>query len=54
MKYRIRFTFRGQRHGYYFTEWFDTLDEAKMFVEFTDAYGELFPQAIEDENGEVV
>lgn len=54
MKYRVRYTFRGQRHGYHYTEWYETVDDALAWVAASDGYGELFPQAVEDEDGNVV
>lgn len=52
--YRVRFTFNSQMHGYFYSEWFDTLEEAKNFEMFANQSRGVFPQAIEDEDGEVV
>jgi hypothetical protein len=53
MKYRVGFSFSLRDYAQYFTEWFDTLDEAKEFA-LTAGYHGIFPNYIEDENGDVV
>lgn len=49
MKYRVKFKFWGQ---VWYTEWFDTLDDAMNFTNSADYHGGIFPLAIEDENGD--
>lgn len=51
MRYRAYFKFWG-RVGYYYTEWFDTLGEARDFV--TDAGSTVAVFFIENEDCEVV
>lgn len=52
--FRVKFQFNSQMTGYYFSEWFDTLEEAKNFVMFADQSRGTNPMSIEDENGEVI
>lgn len=52
MQYRVEFTI--WRGGVYYTEWFDTEAEAHQFVRNAFATTEIFPQHIEDSNGEVI
>jgi hypothetical protein len=50
MKYRVEF--KLQNGGIYFTEWFETLNEAALFVTEADLYGRVTPRLIENEDGE--
>lgn len=50
MKYRVEF--RVPYGGIYFTEWFETLTEAKIFVEEADR--SVYVVLIEDEEGEAI
>ena len=52
--FRVKFQFNSQMTGYFYSEWFETLEEAKNFVMFAEQTRGIFPQAIEDENGEVI
>lgn len=54
MRYRVEFSFNSQMSGYYYSEWFDTLEEAKNFVMFAKQARGVYPHLIEDENGEVI
>ena len=54
MRYRVQFSFSAMRSGYYYTEWFDTLEEATTFVARATALSDLHVPQIEDEDGEVV
>lgn len=52
MQYRVRFAI--WRGGVYFTEWFDTESEAHQFVRDAYRMTEIYPQHIENSDGEVV
>lgn len=51
MQYRVKFAIYG---GVYFTEWFDIESEAHRFVRNAIGTGSVFPQHIENSNGEVL
>ncbi|UPU15913.1 hypothetical protein [Stenotrophomonas virus Jojan60] len=51
--FRVKFAFWSMPGGYYYTEWFDTLPEARTFVNQAFKDGGIDVRAIEDENGEV-
>ena len=53
MKYRVQFRFPFTK-GYYFTEWFDTLGEAQLFVDMADMTSGVVIHSIEDSNHEIV
>lgn len=51
MQYRVFFSlFRDK----YYTEWFETLDEAAEFVRNADNSGGALAHWVEDEDGEVI
>lgn len=54
MKFRVMYRFSVQRHGYHYTEWYDTVEDALSWVRTAEGYGELFPIRIENEDGEPV
>ena len=49
--YHVRFRFLGR---IYYTEWFETYDEAMGFVHTASLSGEVFALSVEDENGDIV
>lgn len=53
-QYRVRYNFTGAANGYHFTEWYDTLDEAREYVEIAARFGELVILGIEGADGEAV
>ena len=52
--YRVRFEFNSMMHGFYYSEWFDTLEEAKNFIMFAEQARGVLPVEVEDEEGETV
>ena len=51
--YRVKFSFYN-RSGYYYTEWFETLIEAIMFVTAADETNSVNAHEIQDEEGRVI
>ena len=49
--YRVKFRLSG---SIYYTEWFETFDEAMGFVHSASHSSCVFALAIEDENGDIV
>lgn len=46
--YRVKFQFKGQRHGYYYSEWFETPDEADDFVKNAEGHIRWTPENDQD------
>ena len=51
MQYRVAFRLFG---GQYFTEWFETFEEAELFVDRADKSGGAFALWIENEDEEII
>jgi len=54
MRYRVKFQLPGQVRGHFYTEWFDTFEEARGFYNLAWERDALEGMQIEDEDGEVV
>lgn len=53
-QYRVKFSFNSQTHGYYYSEWFETREEALNFKMFVDQSKGVRFEDIESEEGEDV
>lgn len=51
MQYRVCFLMGVFQ---YYTEWFETVAEAREFVDIANETGQVYPTVIEDSDGEVI